>query len=88
VAETAEQRSPGPVRRPGRLHGLAIGGMALSALLGITTMIAFVTIGWPGDSGRVLIGVFIGAVVGFMSCASIAVFSAARDTYPRHTPEA
>jgi putative Ca2+/H+ antiporter (TMEM165/GDT1 family) len=61
--------------------------MALSALLGITTMIAFVTIGWPGDSGRVVIGIFIGAVVGFMTCASIAVFSAARDTYPRRTGE-
>lgn len=57
--------------------------MALSALLGVTTMIVFVTIGWPGTSGRVVIGIFIGAVVGFMTCASIAVFSAARDTYPR-----
>ena len=76
-----------PVRRPGRLHGLAITGMALSALLGITTMVAFVTIGWPGESGRVVIGVFIAAVVVFMSCASIAVFSAARDTYPRNSSE-
>ena len=59
--------------------------MAASALLGITTMIAFVTVGWPGATGRVVIGLFIAAVVTFMACASIAVFSAARDTYPRRS---
>ncbi len=58
-------------------------GMALSALLGVTAMLAFVTVGWPGNWGSVVIGVFIACIIGFMTCASLAVFSAARDTYPR-----
>jgi hypothetical protein len=58
--------------------------MAGCALLGIASMLAFITISWPGGVGRFIIGVFVFTIVGFMTCASLAVFSAARDTYPRH----
>ncbi|MDQ3772628.1 MAG: hypothetical protein M3343_11160 [Actinomycetota bacterium] len=71
----------------GRLHGAAIVGMAVSALFGIASMLAFITISWPNGLGRYVMVVFMGSVVGFMACASIAVFSAARDTYPRHSDE-
>ncbi|MGI8940652.1 MAG: hypothetical protein ACR2H7_01970 [Actinomycetota bacterium] len=71
----------------GRLHGAAIVGMAVSALFGIASMLAFITISWPNGLGRYVMVVFMGSVVGFMACASIAVFSAARDTYPRHPDE-
>lgn len=74
---------PPPPGRPGRLHGLAIAGMAVSALIGIAAMLLFVTVGWPGDTRRYPMTVFVLAVVAFMTCASIAVFAAARDTYPR-----
>lgn len=72
-----------PPSRPGKLHGIAIAGMAVSALVGIAAMLLFVTVGWPGDTRRYPITVFVFAVVGFMTCASIAVFAAARDTYSR-----
>jgi hypothetical protein len=71
-----------PVSPPGRLHGLSIAGMAVCALVGIVAMFAFVTINW-GTSGRYVVGAFIAAGVGFLACASIAVLTAARDTYPR-----
>lgn len=78
--------SPAPVPeeppRPHRgLHGIAIAGMALCALVGIASVLAFITVSWPNETGRYVIGVFIAAGVGFMTCASLAVFSAARDTY-------
>ena len=72
------------MRPVGRLHGLAILGMATCALLGIASMLAFITISWPGSVGRFIIGVFVFTIVGFMTFASLAVFAAARDTYPRH----
>jgi hypothetical protein len=46
-------------------------------------VLAFISISWPGDTGRFVIAVCIGAAISFMACASIAVFSAARDSYPR-----
>jgi uncharacterized membrane protein len=58
--------------------------MAVFALVGIASMLAFITISWPDDSSRYVVGVFMTAVIGFVTSASIAVFSAARDTYPRH----
>ena len=72
---------PAETTRPGRLHGAAIAGMAFCALTGILAMFAFITIGWPGDSGRNVIAVFVAAGVGFVACASAAVFAAARDAY-------
>lgn len=70
-----------PGRPHGGLHRLAISGMALCALVGIASMLAFITVSWPNDTGRYVIGVFIASGVGFMTCASLAVFSAARETY-------
>ncbi len=72
---------PPEPRRPGRLHGLAIAGMAVCALVGVISMLAFITVTWPNGTGRYVVGVFIGSGVGFMTCASLAVFSAARETY-------
>lgn len=70
-----------------RLHRMAIGGMATFALLGILAMLAFITVSWPGESGRYVIAVFIFSGVGFLACASTAVFSAARHTYAVPPPE-
>jgi hypothetical protein len=78
--------APSPPIRPtgpGRLHGLAIAGIALSALTGIASMLAFVTIRWPGSSGRYLIAVLFGSVIVFVVSASTAVLTSARDTYAR-----
>jgi hypothetical protein len=72
------------------LHAISISGMATSALLGIASMLAFITIRWPTDTGRFVIALLIFSIVGFLASASIAVFSAAKDTYatsPRSDPE-
>ena len=66
---------------PGRLHGLAIAGMGLSALVGVAAVLAYITISWPRQMAGYVIAVFVIAGLFFLSCASIAVFSAARDTY-------
>jgi hypothetical protein len=44
-------------------------------------MLAFVTIRWPGSSGRYLIAVLFASVIVFVVSASTAVLTAARDTY-------
>jgi hypothetical protein len=72
-----------PPTPPGRLHGLSIAGMAVSALVGIVAIFAFFTINWHGDSARYVVFAFVAAGVGFLTFASMAVLSAARDTYPR-----
>jgi hypothetical protein len=80
------QDAPPPPPRPsgpGRLHGLAIAGIAVSALAGITSTLAFVTIRWPGSTGRYLIAVLFLSVIVFVVSASTAVLTAARDTYVR-----
>ncbi|MDQ3878464.1 MAG: hypothetical protein M3290_08980 [Actinomycetota bacterium] len=59
--------------------------MAVCALIGIVAMIALVTIRWPGTTERAFIALIVFASIGFLASASIAVFSAARDTYPRRT---
>ena len=74
--------APSGSRSMGRMHGLAIGGMALCAFVGILSMLAFITVSWPGSAGRYVITVLVTSVFGFMACATIAVFSAARATYP------
>jgi hypothetical protein len=57
--------------------------MSACAVVGILATLAFITVGWPGSSGRRVIAVVIFAAIGFLACASAAVLSAARDTYPR-----
>ena len=69
--------SPTP---PGRLHGLAIAGMAVSALVGIVAMLIFITV---SNTGRVMVVAFVLSGLGFLTCASLAVLTAARDTYAR-----
>lgn len=81
--EAGYEPAPEPVPAPpGRLHGTFIGGMAVSALIGVAALFAFITIGWPESIRRYIIGVFFFAGIVFLACASAAVFSAARDTYP------
>lgn len=76
----AEQ--PDPPSPPGRLHGFFIAGMAASAFVGIVALFGFITVGWPENVSRLIMGVFFLAGVVFLACASAAVFTAARDTYP------
>lgn len=66
------------------MHGLGIAGMAVSALIGIIAMLTFVSVRWPDDTGRYVKVVIVAATVAFLTSASAAVFSAARDTYPHH----
>lgn len=70
-----------PATRPSRLHGLSIAGMAACALVGILTMLAFITVNWSAGAGRVVVGTFVLSGIGFLACASTAVLTAARDTY-------
>ena len=76
------EQAPPPPTKQAPLHRAAIAGMTICAIVGILSMLAFITVSWPEDSGRLVIGVFIGSGVGFLASASIAVFSAARETYP------
>jgi hypothetical protein len=71
----------------GGLHRTAIAGLAICALVGIASMLAFITVSWPGNAGRYVMGVFIASGVGFMTCASLAVFSAAKETYTVRGPK-
>lgn len=77
-----EPSPPPPASPPGRLHGLFIAGMAASAFVGIAAMFGFITVGLPGGTARVVIGVFVASIVVFLGCAAAAVLTAARDTYP------
>ncbi len=77
--------APAPIHPPRALHAIATSGMAAFALVGIIAMLAFITVRWPDTTGRYVVAVIIAAALGFMSCAVLAVFSAARDTYPRRT---
>ncbi|MDQ4144726.1 MAG: hypothetical protein M3198_13475 [Actinomycetota bacterium] len=86
LGQAPDPVEPEPSRHQGRLHRMAIAGMAISALLGIFSMLAFVTVTWPGESGRYVMAVVIGSAVGFMTCASLAVFAAARETYVVRDP--
>jgi hypothetical protein len=83
----SEPMAPEPLPKPkplSRLHGLATGGMALCAFVGILSLVALITVRWPGTSSRYVKGVFIAAGFGLLLCCCIAVFSAARDTYARN----
>ncbi len=71
-----------PPARPSGLHGLAITGMSVSALVGICVLFLSIGIGLPAGGRRVATAIVVGAAVVFLACASTAVFTAARDTYP------
>jgi TRAP-type C4-dicarboxylate transport system permease small subunit len=55
--------------------------MALFALAGVITLVALITVNWPEEISRYLVAAFVGAGIGFLASASIAVLTAARDTY-------
>ena len=73
-----------PPTAPGRLHGAAIAGMGISAILGVIAMLAFITVNWPENIGRIVVGVCLFSGLAFLAFASMAVFTAARDTYRDH----
>jgi hypothetical protein len=76
---------PAPKPQPlSRLHGIATGGMALCAFAGIISLLALITVRWPGNSNRYIMALFISSGIGLLLCCCIAVFSAARDTYARN----
>ena len=70
-----------PPTPPGRMHGASIAGMGISAIVGVAAMLAFITINWPGNVGRFVVGICLFSGLAFLAFASMAVFSAARDTY-------
>jgi hypothetical protein len=84
-AEYEAQPEETPESRPGRLHGALTTGMALSALVGIASMFAFITVGWSESTRGYVLGIFFASVLVFLTCASAAVFTAARDTYAPHS---
>ncbi|MDQ3953774.1 MAG: hypothetical protein M3279_12565 [Actinomycetota bacterium] len=61
--------------------------MSLSALVGIVVLFLSIGIGLPEGGRRVAIGIVVGSAVVFLACASAAVFTAARETYPSRGPE-
>jgi ABC-type uncharacterized transport system permease subunit len=63
------------------MHGAAIAGMGISAIVGVASMLLYITVTWPENVGRVVIGVCLLSGLAFLTFASTAVFSAARDTY-------
>lgn len=56
--------------------------MSVSALAGICVLFVSIGIGLPSSGRRIAIGIVVGAAVVFLACASTAVFTAARETYP------
>ena len=70
-----------PPSPPGRIHGAAIAGMGISAIVGVASMLLYITVTWPENVGRVVIGICLFSGLAFLTFASTAVFSAARDTY-------
>ena len=67
---------------PSKLHGVAIAGMALAALIGTMTLLSLVTVSWTEAMRRYLVITIVCAGLMFLTCASAAVLTAARDTYP------
>ena len=70
-----------PPSPPGRIHGAAIAGMGISAIVGVASTLLYITVTWPDNIGRMVIGVCLVSGLAFLTFASTAVFSAARDTY-------
>lgn len=78
VEEQPPQPGAAPQARRLDLHGLAVAGMALSALTGIAALFLFATVNWPGQIGRYFVTAFVVSVLVFLVCSAAAVFSAAR----------
>ena len=79
--EPVPEPAPPPAQHS-TLHTLAVSGMSLSALLGICVLFLSIGIGLPPSGRRVAVAIVVGAGVVFLACASTAVFTAARETYP------
>lgn len=56
--------------------------MSISALVGICVLFLSIGIGLPAGGRRVATAIVVGTAIVFLACASTAVFTAARDTYP------
>jgi hypothetical protein len=56
--------------------------MSVSALVGIVVLFLSIGIRLPEGGERVAIAIVVASGVAFLACASAAVFTAARDTYP------
>ena len=74
-------RVPPPSPAKG-LHGVAIAGMALFAIVGIALLLALITVNWTDSSRSIIITIIVLIVVGFIASAATAVFAAARETHP------
>jgi ABC-type amino acid transport system permease subunit len=74
-------RSAGKRTGPRSLHAFATTGVAVFAVTGLLAVLAFITVGWPGDTGRYLVAVFMGSIIGCFACASAALFTAMRGTH-------
>jgi hypothetical protein len=55
--------------------------MASSAIIGIVLVLGFVSVRWPGATGRYLKVAFVLVVVVFLASCAMAILAAARDTY-------
>lgn len=55
--------------------------MGISAIVGVMAVLAFITITWPENMRRVVVGICLFSGLAFLTFASAAVFTAARDTY-------
>ena len=82
-SEPIIQQPVPPPTPPRPLHGMAIGGMALCAFVGIISLLALITVRWPGNSNHFVMGLVIASALGLLVCCCLALFSAARDTYVR-----
>jgi hypothetical protein len=84
VIPLGKEPPPAPVERgtrPRGLHGTAIAATAVFFIFAILSGIAFITVRWPGDSGRVVTALFMFSVIGVAASVSAAVLTAARVTH-------
>ena len=63
------------------LYSLAASLMAIFAILAVLSALAFITVRWPGDTGRYVKVALAGSITGFVASAAVAVLAAARNTY-------
>ena len=80
-------RSTGKPSHQRSLHAFATTGVAVFIVTGLVAILAFLTVGWPGETGRYLVAIFIGSIIGCFACASAALFTAMRGTHPPHLDE-